>query len=81
LLPAPWRSDYRTQARLDDGSSRSAILALLLPPEVRQPATAVLAVALPALVFHQAKLEPIRRHLRLAERRGTPHRDPQAASR
>lgn len=50
---------YLTQEGFDDGSSRSAILALLLPPELRQLAAAVLAVALAVLAFLRSKREPI----------------------
>jgi hypothetical protein len=50
---------YLNQEGFDDGSSRSAILALLLPPEARQVAAAALAITLAALAFHRAKHEPI----------------------
>ncbi|HET6737622.1 MAG TPA: glycosyltransferase 87 family protein [Kribbella sp.] len=50
---------YLNQEGFEDGSSRSAILALLLPPGPRQLAAAVLAVALAALAFHRAKRDPI----------------------
>ncbi|WP_427892424.1 hypothetical protein ACQHIV_05885 [Kribbella sp. GL6] len=50
---------YLNQEGFDDGSSRSAILALLLPPEARQLASAVLALALAALAFHRTKTDPI----------------------
>jgi hypothetical protein len=50
---------YLNQEGFDDGSSRSAILALLLPPEARQLAAAVLAIALAALAFHRARRDPI----------------------
>ena len=50
---------YLNQEGFDDGSSRSAILALLLPPEARQLAAAVLAVALAALAFYRTKHEPL----------------------
>lgn len=50
---------YLNQEGFDDGSSRSAILALLLPPEARQVAAAVLALALAALAFHRTRRDPI----------------------
>lgn len=50
---------YLNQEGFEDGSSRSAIIALLLPPGPRQLAAAVLAVALAALAFHRAKRDPI----------------------
>ncbi|WP_165553840.1 glycosyltransferase 87 family protein [Kribbella capetownensis] len=50
---------YLTQEGFSDGSSRSAILALLLPPEARQLAAAALAIGLAALAFHRARHEPI----------------------
>jgi hypothetical protein len=50
---------YLTQEGFEDGSSRSAILALLLPPEARQLVAAALALALAALAFHRAKTDPI----------------------
>jgi hypothetical protein len=50
---------YLSQEGFDDGSSRSAILALLLPPEARQLAAAVLAIGLAALAFHRARRDPI----------------------
>jgi hypothetical protein len=66
---------YLVEEGFDDGSSRSAILALLLPPEVRRLAAAVLAIALAAgLPSHETR--PDRRHLLLAVRRCAPHRHP-----
>jgi hypothetical protein len=50
---------YLNQEGFEDGSSRSAILALLLPPEARQLAAAVLALALAVLAFHRARTDPI----------------------
>jgi hypothetical protein len=50
---------YLSQEGFDDGSSRSAILALLLPPGARQLAAAVLAIGLAALAFHRARRDPI----------------------
>ncbi|HWD77427.1 MAG TPA: hypothetical protein VG497_01040, partial [Kribbella sp.] len=50
---------YLNQEGFDDGSSRSAILALLLPPEARQLAAAALALSLAALAFHRACRDPI----------------------
>jgi hypothetical protein len=50
---------YLHQEGFEDGSSRSAILALLLPPEARQVAAAILALALAALAFQRAKTDPI----------------------
>ncbi|WP_350275180.1 glycosyltransferase 87 family protein [Kribbella sp. HUAS MG21] len=50
---------YLTEEGFEDGSSRSAILALLLPPEARQLVSAALAIALAALAFHRAKTDPI----------------------
>lgn len=50
---------YLNQEGFNDGSSRSAILALLLPPEARQLAAAVLAIGLAALAFHRAKRDLI----------------------
>jgi hypothetical protein len=50
---------YLTQEGFSDGSSRSAILALLLPPEIRQLTAAVLAVALALLAIHRHGREPI----------------------
>jgi hypothetical protein len=50
---------YLNQEGFDNGSSRSAILALLLPPEPRQLAAAVLALTLAALAFHRTQREPI----------------------
>ncbi|NUR96513.1 MAG: hypothetical protein HOV67_14800, partial [Kribbellaceae bacterium] len=50
---------YLNQEGFDDGSSRSAILALLLPPEARQLTAAALALALAALAFHRARRDPI----------------------
>ncbi|MFF0345738.1 glycosyltransferase 87 family protein [Kribbella sp. NPDC004875] len=50
---------YLDQEGFEDGSSRSAILALLLPPGPRQLAAAVLALALAALAFHRTRRDPI----------------------
>ncbi len=50
---------YLTQEGFSDGSSRSAILALVLPPEARQLAAGVLAVSLALLALHQHGREPI----------------------
>nr|WP_239062127.1 glycosyltransferase 87 family protein [Streptomyces sp. SID13031] len=50
---------YLTQEGFDDGSSRSAILALLLPPEARQLAAGLLAVTLAVLALHRHGREPI----------------------
>ncbi len=50
---------YLTQEGFSDGSSRSAILALVLPPEARQLAAGLLAVALALLAIHRHGREPI----------------------
>jgi len=50
---------YLNQEGFEDGSSRSAILALLLPPEARQVVAAALALGLAALAFHRALRDPI----------------------
>ena len=50
---------YLTQEGFSDGSSRSAILALLLPPEARQFAAVLLAIALALLAIHRHGREPI----------------------
>ena len=50
---------YLTQEGFSDGSSRSAILALLLPPEARQLTAGILAVALAVLAIHRHGREPI----------------------
>lgn len=50
---------YLTQEGFSDGSSRSAILALLLPPEARQLVAAALAIGLAVLAFQRARHEPI----------------------
>lgn len=50
---------YLTQEGFSDGSSRSAILALVLPPEARQLAAGLLAVTLAALALHRHDREPI----------------------
>ncbi|MGW7681043.1 glycosyltransferase 87 family protein [Kribbella sp. NPDC054772] len=50
---------YLDQEGFEDGSSRSAILALLLPPGPRQLVAAVLALALAALAFHRTRRDPI----------------------
>jgi hypothetical protein len=44
---------YLTQEGFSDGSSRAAILSLLLPPEARQLVAVVLAVALAALAIRR----------------------------
>jgi hypothetical protein len=50
---------YLTQEGFSDGSSRSAILALVLPPSTRQLAAGVLAVGLAVLALHRHGREPI----------------------
>lgn len=50
---------YLTQEGFNDGSSRSAILALLLPPEARQLAAAALALTLATAAFLRTKHDPI----------------------
>jgi hypothetical protein len=50
---------YLSQEGFDDGSSRSAILALVLPPEARQLAAGLLAVTLAVLALHRHGREPI----------------------
>lgn len=50
---------YLTQEGFSDGSSRSAILALVLPPEARQLAVGLLAVTLAVLALHRHGREPI----------------------
>jgi hypothetical protein len=50
---------YLTQEGFSDGSSRSAILALVLPPEARQLASGLLAVTLAVLALHRHGREPI----------------------
>lgn len=50
---------YLTQEGFSDGSSRSAILALVLPPEARQVAAGLLAVGLALLAIHRHGREPI----------------------
>jgi glycosyl transferase family 87 len=50
---------YLTQEGFEDGSSRSAILALLLPPEARQLASGLLAVTLAVLALRRHGREPI----------------------
>lgn len=50
---------YLTQEGFSDGSSRSAILALVLPPEARQLVTGVLAVGLALLAVHRHGREPV----------------------
>ncbi|WP_112237944.1 glycosyltransferase 87 family protein [Kribbella monticola] len=50
---------YLTQEGFSDGSSRSAILALVLPPEARQLAAALLAVSLAVLAIYRHGREPI----------------------
>ncbi|MFD3406468.1 glycosyltransferase 87 family protein [Kribbella sp. NPDC058693] len=49
---------YLNQEGFDDGSSRSAILALLLPPEARQLVAALLALTLAVLAFYRTKRDP-----------------------
>jgi signal transduction histidine kinase len=50
---------YLTQEGFSDGSSRSAILALALPPEARQLAAGLLAVTLAVLALYRHDREPI----------------------
>ncbi|MER7250715.1 glycosyltransferase 87 family protein [Kribbella sp. NPDC000426] len=50
---------YLNQEGFEDGSSRSAILALLLPPEARQVVAALLALALAVLAFYRTKRDPL----------------------
>lgn len=50
---------YLTQEGFTDGSSRSAILALVLPTSARQLAAGVLAVGLAVLALHRHGREPI----------------------
>ncbi|MEV6267194.1 glycosyltransferase 87 family protein [Kribbella sp. NPDC051936] len=50
---------YLNQEGFEDGSSRSAILALLLPPEARQVVAAALALGLAILAFHRARRDPL----------------------
>ncbi|WP_433005039.1 glycosyltransferase 87 family protein [Kribbella sp. CA-294648] len=50
---------YLTQEGFSDGSSRSAILALVLPPEARQLAAGLLALTLAVLALHRHDREPI----------------------
>ncbi|WP_343890437.1 glycosyltransferase family 87 protein, partial [Kribbella sandramycini] len=50
---------YLTQEGFSDGSSRSAILALLLPPEARQVVAVILAGALSVLAFRRRGREPL----------------------
>lgn len=50
---------YLTQEGFSDGSSRSAILALVLPPEARQLAAGLLAVTLAVLALYRHDREPI----------------------
>ncbi|MFI5706689.1 glycosyltransferase 87 family protein [Kribbella sp. NPDC051620] len=50
---------YLTQEGFDDGSSRSAILALVLPPEARQLAAGLLAVTLAIVALQRHGREPI----------------------
>jgi nucleotide-binding universal stress UspA family protein len=50
---------YLTQEGFEDGSSRSAILALVLPPEARQLAAGLLAVTLAILAIRRHGREPI----------------------
>jgi hypothetical protein len=50
---------YLTQEGFSDGSSRSAILALVLPISVRQLAAGALAVGLALLALHRHGREPI----------------------
>ncbi|GAA1565882.1 hypothetical protein GCM10009742_04000 [Kribbella karoonensis] len=50
---------YLNQEGFEDGSSRSAILALLLPPEARQLVAAALALVVAAVAFHRTRTDPI----------------------
>ncbi|TDD22198.1 DUF2029 domain-containing protein [Kribbella turkmenica] len=50
---------YLGQEGFADGSSRSAILALVLPADARQVATAVLAIAVAMLAIRRHQQEPI----------------------
>jgi hypothetical protein len=50
---------YLTQEGFSDGSSRSAILALLLPPATRQPTVALLAVTVACLAVKRTGHEPL----------------------
>ncbi|MEV5966786.1 hypothetical protein AB0L70_33770 [Kribbella sp. NPDC051952] len=50
---------YLTQEGFDDGSTRFAILALLLPPEARQVTAVALALAVATAAFIRARHEPI----------------------
>jgi hypothetical protein len=50
---------YLTQEGFSDGSSRSAILALVLPPEARQLVAGVLAIGLALLAIRRHGREPI----------------------
>jgi hypothetical protein len=50
---------YLNQEGFDDGSSRSAILAPLLPPEARQVVAALLALTLAVLAFYRTKHDPL----------------------
>jgi hypothetical protein len=50
---------YLNQEGFDDGSSRSAILALLLPPEARQFVAAALALALAVLACYRTGRDPL----------------------
>jgi hypothetical protein len=50
---------YLAQEGLSDGSSGSAILALVLPPEARQLLAALLAIGLALLAIHRHGREPI----------------------
>ncbi|MDX2974455.1 glycosyltransferase 87 family protein [Kribbella solani] len=59
ILVAGFLPGYLDQEGFSDGSSRSAILALLLPPEARQLTAAALAIALAVLALHRARRDPI----------------------
>ncbi|WP_371403242.1 glycosyltransferase 87 family protein [Kribbella sp. NBC_00662] len=50
---------YLNQEGFEDGSSRSAILALLLPPEARQLVAAILALTLAGFAFYRTKHDPL----------------------
>ncbi|ONI74312.1 hypothetical protein BWI15_13380 [Kribbella sp. ALI-6-A] len=58
-LVAGFLPGYLTQEGFSDGSSRSAILALVLPPEARQVAAGVLAVGLALLALRRHGREPV----------------------
>ena len=50
---------YLTQEGFSDGSSRAAILALVLPPEARRLVAGILAVGLALLAIHRHERAPI----------------------